>query len=51
MDADVDQEPEAEHHREHRRAAIGNQRQGHANDWEQAHHHPGVDKEIKEEAE
>src|SRR6202022_1877403 len=32
------------------RTAIGNQRQGHANNWEQAHHHPGVDKEIKEKA-
>jgi hypothetical protein len=31
--------PEAEHHREHRRTAI-EIRGGHANDREQAHHHP-----------
>src|SRR5580704_12899436 len=49
VDADVDHEAEAEHHGEHRRTAIGNQRQRHPDDRDQPHHHPRVDENVKKE--
>src|SRR5205823_10062160 len=46
VDADVQQQAEPEHDREHCGAAIGDQRQRHADNRDQAHHHCGVDEHI-----
>jgi hypothetical protein len=49
VDVHREDEAEADHQREGRRAAVGDQRQRHADDRKQAHHHRHVDEEIEEE--
>src|SRR5665213_2066677 len=49
VNIDAHQEAEAEHHRQHRRAAIGNERQGHAHHRDQSHHHRRIDEDVEEE--
>src|SRR5690349_20063854 len=48
VDIDRHDEPEAHQHRQHGRAAIGNQRHRHAHHPDQAHHHRHVDEYVKE---
>src|SRR4029077_9880461 len=49
VDIDAHEKPEAEHDGQHRRAAIGNERQRHADDGNQSHHHRRVDEDVEEE--
>src|ERR1700710_337880 len=49
VDIHAHEQAKAEHHGEHRRAAIGDQRHGNADDGDEAHHHRGVDHDVEEE--
>ena len=46
---DAHHEPKAQHQRDDRRTAVGNQRQRHADHGEKTHHHRHVDEQIEEE--
>src|SRR6185312_13347930 len=49
VDPDVHQQAKPQHHRNHSRSAIGNQRQRHPDDRNEAHDHRGVDESIEKE--
>ena len=47
----AEQQAQAEHQRQHGRAAVGDQRQRHADDGDQAGHHRDVDGDVDEQVE
>ena len=49
MDPNGLDQAEADHHRQHDRAAIGQEGHGHAHHWRHAHHHRPVDQHIEGE--
>ncbi len=49
MDIDVHDQPEGDHHGQHRGAAVGDQRQRHADHRHQPHHHGDVDEDVEED--
>src|SRR5260221_4319016 len=49
VDIDADQQAEAEHDGQHRRAAIGDQRQRHSEHRDETHHDRGLDEDMEKE--
>ena len=49
VDVNAHQEAKADEDRQHRRAAVGYQRQRHADDWNQASHHSDIAEDVEEE--